>query len=52
MEGTIARLSGTKTWTRVGQRRVSVLGVFLIAMGMYHGGKNVGVALALTSGQK
>jgi len=31
---------------------VSVFGVFLIATGMYHGGKNVGVALKLTTGQK
>jgi hypothetical protein len=31
---------------------VSVFGEFLIAAGLYHGGKNVGVALGLTSCQK
>jgi hypothetical protein len=31
---------------------VSVFAVFLLATGMYHGGKNVGMALGLTTGQK
>ncbi len=31
---------------------VSVFGVFVSATGMYHGGKNVGMALNLTTGTK